>query len=102
MRALPVLAMVSALACSGREPPGIRSFDASGYPVPDAGVSAVLVADASDVTDAPGDVFMVPNGAVVPDFSLPDLNPASRTHQMTITPSALRPKITAYYFANAI
>lgn len=102
MRALPCLLALSALACSGREPPGIRTFDAAGIPIPDTGVSQPLTGYA-DVSDAPpSDAYMVAQGAVVPDFSLPDLNPASRTHGMTITPSALRPRVTAYYFANAI
>lgn len=90
-----------ALACSGREPPGIRTFD-GGYVAPaDTGPTdlGVRLADASD---ARADVFRVQNGGVVPDFALPDLNPRSSTYRMTITPSALRPKITAYYFANAI
>lgn len=101
MRNLVLTAMVSALACSGREPPGIRNIDISAYPTPDAG-NAEADAAVLAVADVPSDAFVVPNGAVVPDFSLPDINPASRTHQMTITPSALRPRITAYYFANAI
>lgn len=101
MRNLVLTAMVFALACSGREPPGIRNIDISAFPTPDAGYAEADVVVA-DVTDVSSDAFVVPNGAVVPDFSLPDINPASRTHQMTITLSALRPRVTAYYFANAI
>lgn len=99
MRTTPLLAPFLALACSGREPPGIRAFDAAAAFVPDVGAIEVALADAP--ADRP-DVVMIPNGGTVPDFALPDLNPASRTYQMTVSPSALRPKITAYYFANAI
>lgn len=101
MRPTVLLAPILALACSGREPPGIRSLDAAAYPVPDGGGGTADVA----LADAPADradVVMIPNGGMVPDFALQDLNPASRTYQRTVSPSALRPRVTAYYFANAI
>ncbi|MFO0624616.1 MAG: hypothetical protein U0325_03295 [Polyangiales bacterium] len=88
------------LGCSGREPPGVGRFDAAGL-LPDTGLVAdVVLADIP--TDAPGDVAMIPQGGVVPEFSLPDLNPSSRTHNMTLTPLGLRPRLVAYYFSNAI
>ena len=75
------------LACSGREPPGIGRFDAG-----------VLFADIPMIEVGPA----VMEGSTVPEFSLPDLNAASRTHGMTLTPSGLRPRVVAYYFSNAI
>lgn len=91
--------LLALLGCSGREPPVVSRFDASGY-FPDNGIppyDAVL-----DPNDVPQDVAMIPEGAMVPDWSLPDQNPASRTHNMEISPRSLRPRITAYYFSNAI
>ena len=78
----------------------VSRFDAAAF-FPDTGVSAdVVLADLP--TDAAADVAMIPQGAVVPEFSLPDLNPASRTYNMTVAPLSLRPKLVAYYFSNAI
>ncbi|MEZ4392260.1 MAG: hypothetical protein R3A48_14300 [Polyangiales bacterium] len=94
-----VILGVVLLGCSGREPPVVSRFDAAGY-FPDNGIppyDAVL-----DPNDVPQDVAMIPEGVVVPDWSLPDQNPASRTHNQEISPSGLRPKVTAYYFSNAI
>lgn len=97
MRPRHLAAALLTLACSGREPPGIRAFDAAGLnpPAPD-------VAPAQDAPVVADVRVVVPTGAVVPDFTLPDLNPASRSYQMPVTPSALRPRVTVYYFANAI
>jgi hypothetical protein len=88
------------LGCSGREPPVVGRFDAAAF-FPDTGASAdVVLADIP--TDTPADIAMIPQGGVVPEFSLPDLNPTSRTYNMTVTPLGLRPKLVAYYFSNAI
>jgi hypothetical protein len=90
------------LGCSGREPPGLGRFDAAGF-FPDTGVSASVDVVLADIpTDTPADIAMIPQGAVVPEFSLPDLNPTSRTYNMTVAPLTLRPKLVAYYFSNAI
>lgn len=59
----------------------------------------VLLADAS--ADAPGDAPTDVTGTTPPDFMLPDLNPASRTHRMTIVPSAQRGVLSVWYFASA-
>ncbi len=40
-------------------------------------------------------------GTVAPDFMLPDQNPASRTHRMTVAPSAQRGVLSVWYFASA-
>lgn len=97
-RTLPLALLI--LGCSGREPPGVGRFDAAGF-FPDTGASGdVALADIP--TDAPADIAMIPQGGVVPEFSLPDLNPTSRTYSMTVTPLSLRPKLVAYYFSNAI
>ncbi len=100
VRARTLVLALTVLGCSGREPPGLGRFDAAGY-FPDTGVSAdVVLADIP--TDTPADIAMIPQGGVVPEFSLPDLNPTSRTYNMSVTPLALRPKLVAYYFSNAI
>ncbi len=100
VRARTLAFALTVLGCSGREPPGLGRFDAAGF-FPDTGASAdVVLADIP--TDTPADIAMIPQGGVVPEFSLPDLNPASRTYNMTVTPLALRPKLVAYYFSNAI
>ena len=100
VRARTLALALTVLGCSGREPPGLGRFDAAGF-FPDTGVSAdVVLADIP--TDTPADVAMIPQGGVVPEFALPDLNPTSRTYNMTVAPLALRPKLVAYYFSNAI
>lgn len=102
MRPALLLAPLLALACSGREPPGIRTFDAGWSNLVDA---VMLPSDSGSVGTgdvARADVVLVPNGAVVPEFSLPDLNPASRTYQMNVSPQGLRPRLAVYYFGNAI
>lgn len=100
VRARTLVLALTVLGCSGREPPGLGRFDAAGF-FPDTGVSAdVVLADIP--TDTPADIAMIPQGGVVPEFSLPDLNPTSRTYNMTLTPLSLRPKLVAYYFSNAI
>lgn len=102
VRARTLILALTILGCSGREPPGLGRFDAAGY-FPDTGVSATADVVLADIaTDAPTDIAMIPQGGVVPEFSLPDLNPASRTFNTTVTPLALRPKLVAYYFSNAI
>jgi len=102
VRARTLALALTVLGCSGREPPGLGRFDAAGY-FPDTGVSATADVALADIpTDTPADIAMIPQGGVVPEFSLPDLNPTSRTHNMTVTPLGLRPKLVAYYFSNAI
>lgn len=99
MRPLVLSLILASLGCSGRDPPIVGRFDAAAW-LPEGGASA---GDVSPLfADAPRDVTMIPEGSEVPEWSLPDLNPASRTSGMTISPATLRPKIVAYYFSNAI
>lgn len=63
----------------------------------------VAVADAPlpGPQDASSDGGDGRTGTVPPDFMLPDLNPASASHRMTIIPSAQRGAISVWYFASA-
>lgn len=98
MRSLVPALLLVTLGCSGREPPALSRFDASGFFVDAANASA----DGFSPQDVARDVAMIPTGAQVPEFMLPDLNPMSRTHQMTISPTSLRPRLGVFYFSNAI
>jgi len=70
---------------------------------PRSTVGDVAVADAAlpGPQDAASDGGDGRVGTVPPDFMLPDLNPASASHRMTIIPSAQRGAISVWYFASA-
>ncbi len=87
--------------------PEATAVDVSGGDVPTdvprdaASEAAVDVASADVPADTSADAGDPRLGRVVPDFMLPDLNPNSRTHRMTVAPSAQRGAISVWYFASA-
>lgn len=88
--------MVDASGVDVRAPCGTNCSD-----VPESAVDARSdgEADAWVAADAAGRDASAPE--VLPDFSLPDLNPNSGTHRMDVSPRARRGQITAWYFATA-
>lgn len=86
-----------------------RSDDVAPAPVDVAAIDVVIdgstdaTADVATnaATDAASNAHADVLGTVAPDFMLPDLNPSSRTHRMTVAPSAQRGAISAWYFASA-
>jgi hypothetical protein len=125
-RFIVLAALLASCGTSNPSPPvGDATSDVSApeaavvdRPAPEAAVDAAPDATAApdvvaDVTAAPDavvapDAIVAPDamarvavGAVAPDFMLPDQNPNSRTHRMTVAPSTQRGIYSVWYFASA-